>query len=131
MRKGKLKILLAEDDKINQLLIKKVVEDAGFSLDIVKTGKQAIEQLSLNHYDLILMDVNMPEMDGYTATSYIRQHMGPKRDIPIIVVTSENGTHEQSKSLLIGANTFLSKPLIPRELIAEITTLVVKQTALF
>ncbi|QNF32496.1 response regulator [Adhaeribacter swui] len=123
---GELQILLAEDNKLNQLMIKKVLEDFGFALDIVETGKAAVEKLANQHYDLILMDVHMPEMDGYTATKYIRENMGAKSNIPIIVVTSPSDRLEHINSLLLGANTFISKPIDPEELFTEITTLVIK-----
>ncbi len=123
---GELQILLAEDNKLNQLMIKKVVEDFGFALDIVGTGKEAVDKLAKQHYDLILMDVHMPDMDGYTATKYIRENMGVKSNIPIIVVTSPSDQQEHIQSLLLGANTFVSKPINPEELFTEITTLVIK-----
>ncbi|MDQ3292731.1 MAG: response regulator [Bacteroidota bacterium] len=122
---SELQILLAEDNKLNQLMIKKVVEDFGFALDIVETGKEAVERLEKQHYDLILMDVNMPVMDGYTATKHIRENMGEKSNIPIIVVTSPSDRHEHIKSLLLGANTFISKPIDADVLLSEIMTLVI------
>lgn len=122
---SELKILLAEDNKFNQLVIERVIEDFGFILDIVETGKEVIQKLTDHHYDLILMDVNMPEMDGYTATKYIREQMGAKSNIPIIVITSPSDQQEYTKSLLLGANTFISKPINPEELLTEITTLVI------
>ncbi len=128
MQMGELKILLAEDNKLNQLIIKKVIKDFGFALDVVETGKEAIETLAKNHYDLILMDVNMPEMDGYAATKYIRENMGAKSNIPIIVITSPSDQQEYTKSLLLGANTFISKPINPEELLTEITTLVINNS---
>ena len=122
---SELKILLAEDNKFNQLVIEQVIEEFGFVLDIVETGKEVIQKLAQNHYDLILMDVNMPEMDGYTATKHIREQMGSKSNIPIIVITSPSDRQEYTKSLLLGANTFISKPINPEELLTEITTLVI------
>ncbi len=124
---GKLKILLAEDDKVNQLIIMKVVQESGFAVDIVNNGKQAVQQLAAQDYDIILMDVNMPEMDGYTATAHIREHLGPKRNIPIIIITCRGDMQEKARSLLIGANTFVPKPINARELLDEITTLVVNK----
>ena len=122
-----LRILLAEDDEFNRLIIRKVVHDSGFALDIVGTGKQVIEQLIAHDYDLVLMDVNMPEMDGYAAITHIRQHLDGKSNIPIIVITSRNDVQEAAKSLLLGANSFLPKPF-EHELLAEISTLVVKHS---
>lgn len=120
-----LRILLAEDDLFNQTFIRKVTKDAGFSLDIAENGKVAIDKLSHNDYDLILMDIEMPEMNGYETTTFIRNNMGSKSNIPIIVVTSLNGVSEASKCLLLGANSYLAKPFRTEDLIAEINTLVI------
>jgi len=120
-----LKILLAEDDPFNQFIIQKVVKDAGFMLDVVENGQIAINKLQEQDYDLVLMDVEMPVMNGYEATSYIREHLGPKSNIPIIMVTSFVGLQEAAKCLLLGANTYLAKPFRSEELLEEIATLVV------
>ena len=120
-----LKILLAEDDLMNQLLIGKVVKDAGFILDVVENGQTAINKLQEQDYDLILMDVEMPVMNGYEATTYIREHLGHKSNIPIIMVTNIAGTHEAAKCMLLGANTYLSKPFKSNQLLDEIATLVI------
>ncbi|PIQ21843.1 MAG: hypothetical protein COW65_06680 [Cytophagales bacterium CG18_big_fil_WC_8_21_14_2_50_42_9] len=120
-----LKILLAEDDPMNQLLIRKVVGDAGFKLDVVENGQIAIDKLQEQDYDLILMDVEMPVMNGYEATSYIREHLGLKSNIPIIMVTNVNGSYEAAKCMLLGANTYLSKPFKSEQLLEEIATLVI------
>jgi len=120
-----LKILLAEDDPMNQLLIRKVVGDAGFKLDVVENGQIAIDKLQEQDYDLILMDVEMPVMNGYEATSYIREHLGLKSNIPIIMVTNVNGSYEAAKCMLLGANTYLAKPFKSEQLLEEIATLVI------
>jgi len=120
-----LKILLAEDDPFNQLLIRKVVKDAGFMLDVVDNGQVAIDKLQEQDYDLVLMDVEMPVMNGYEATSYIREHLGNKSNIPIIIVTNIAGTQEAAKCMLLGANTYLSKPFKSEQLLDEIATLVI------
>ncbi len=120
-----LKILLAEDDLLNQIVIQKLVQDAGFELEVVNDGQSVIEKLRENTYDLILMDIEMPIMNGYEATTYIRNELGSKSNIPIIVITSLDGIGEAAKCMLIGANTFIQKPLKAEELIAEINTLVI------
>ncbi len=120
-----LKILLAEDDFFNQRMIRKLTNDAGFSLDIANNGQIAIDKLGQNDYDLILMDIEMPVMDGYETTTYIRNNMGVKSNIPIIVVTNVNSVREAAKCLLIGANSYLAKPFKADELISEINTLVI------
>ncbi|CAA9249253.1 MAG: hypothetical protein AVDCRST_MAG95-1790 [uncultured Adhaeribacter sp.] len=103
------------------------MQDSGFALDIVDNGKQAVQKLAAHDYDIILMDVNMPEMDGYAATAHIRANLGAKSNIPIIIITCLCSTREKAKSMLLGANTFVSKPINARELLDEITTLVVNK----
>jgi CheY-like chemotaxis protein len=120
-----LRILLAEDDNLNQRLVKKFTRDVGFSLDIAANGKVAIEKLNRGDYDLVLMDIEMPEMDGYETTTYIRKHMGPKSNIPIIMVTGRRDSREASKCLLLGANSYFTKPFDHYDLLAEIITLMV------
>jgi CheY-like chemotaxis protein len=120
-----LKILLAEDDPLNQMMIQNVVESVGFTLDIAENGHIAIYKLQENNYDLVLMDIQMPVMDGYETTTYIRKNMGSKKNIPIIVITSINSFGEAAKCLLLGANTYLAKPFRAEELISEINTLVI------
>ena len=79
------RILIAEDDFVNQKLISHSIKSTGASYDIVGNGKEVIEHLKLGSYDLILMDINMPEMDGVDATKYIRNTM--KIITPIISMT--------------------------------------------
>ena len=120
-----LKILLADDDPFNQHLIRKVVKDAGFMLDVAENGQVAIDKLQEQDYDLLLMDLEMPVMNGYETTSYIREHLGHKSNIPIIIVTNNNGSQEAAKCMLLGANTYLAKPFKSAQLLDEIVTLVV------
>lgn len=122
---NKLKILLAEDDAFNQFLIKKVTNDFGFALDIAENGQTAIDKLSENDYDLVLMDIEMPIMDGYETTAYIRTNMGSKSNIPIIVVSCRSSMSEAAKCLLLGANSYLPKPFNSTEFLFEINTLFV------
>lgn len=120
---NKLKILLAEDDTFNQYLVKKVTSDFGFALDIAANGQAAIDKLTQNEYDLVLMDLEMPVMNGYDATSYIRNKMGHKRNIPIIVVSARSAMAEATKCMLVGANSYLPKPFNSSQFLAEINTL--------
>jgi CheY-like chemotaxis protein len=120
---NKLKILLAEDDALNQYMVRKVTSDFGFVLDIAENGQAAINKLNQNEYDLILMDIEMPVMNGYEATTYIRSQMGNKSNIPIIVVSGRSAVSETSKCLLAGANSYLPKPFNTREFLSELNTL--------
>ncbi len=120
---NEFKILLAEDDVFNQFLVKKVTNDFGFALDIAENGQAAIDKLLQNEYDLVLMDIEMPVMDGYETTTYIRSKLGNKSNIPIIVVSCNSDLTEATKCMLLGANSYMSKPFNSQALLSEINTL--------
>ncbi|MHA8102839.1 PAS domain S-box protein [Aquirufa nivalisilvae] len=111
-------ILMCEDNEMNQRLAKTVITNFGFQLDIANNGKEGIELLKQKSYDLILMDLQMPEMDGYQATKYIRNEM--KSDIPIIAMTAHSLVGEQQKCFDIGMNGYVSKPYKQQELLQKI-----------
>ena len=90
---GQLSILLCEDNILNQHLSKNIIEGFGFNLDIANNGEEGINLLQKNKYDLVLMDLQMPVMDGYQATGYIRNEL--KMDIPIIAITAHSLIGEQ------------------------------------
>ena len=116
-----IKILLAEDNSINQLLTKDLLTDKGALMDVVSDGKQAIESLKKSDYDLILMDMQMPVMDGYKAMEIIRNDFSTsKKDILIIALTAHAAHGEREKCKSSGANEYLSKPFQPTELISMI-----------
>ncbi|PZX92073.1 hypothetical protein DOS84_17380 [Flavobacterium aquariorum] len=104
-----IRILVAEDMPLNQLLIKIILEEFGFKCDIASNGKVAIEKLKENNYDIVLMDILMPEMSGFEATDYIRNTMNSK--IPIIALTADVTTVDVQKSKTIGMNDYISKPI--------------------
>lgn len=104
-----IKILVAEDVKLNQLLIKTILEDFKFECDIVANGKIAIEKLETNSYDIVLMDLQMPIMDGFTAIKYIRNTL--KSNIPIIALTADVTTVNVEKCKTLGMNDYIAKPI--------------------
>ena len=107
----KLTILLAEDMLLNQRLVSKFMEKWSYEIDIANNGKEALEKLKNKNYDLILMDIQMPEMDGHEATQIIRSNIDPiKRNIPIIALTAEASQAEAEKCNNIGMNGYLPKP---------------------
>jgi len=110
---------------MDQLIIQNVTEYAGFEMEVADNGCQGIDKLRSGHFDLVLMDLEMPLMNGYDATTFIRQQLGDKKNIPIIVITSKDGMQEAARCLLLGANTFLTKPVTFDNLIKEINTLVI------
>ena len=104
-----LRVLVAEDVVLNQLLIKIILSDFGFEYEIVDNGKTAIEKMQTNTYDIILMDLQMPEMNGFDATQYIRKTM--KSQIPIIALTADVTTADISKCKEFGMDDYISKPI--------------------
>lgn len=102
------KILLFEDNLLNKKLGERIISDLGYNLTIVSDGVEGLEWLKENKADLILMDLRMPEMDGYEATSIIRKEL--KLDIPIIAISAHSLNQEKAKCLEYGMNDFISKP---------------------
>ena len=117
-----IKVLVVEDIALNQLLMKTLLDDFGFECDIIANGKLAIEKLQTNSYDIILMDLQMPEMNGFEATEYIRNTM--KSNIPIIALTADVTTVDLSKCKAVGMNDYIAKPVDERVLYSKIVGLV-------
>lgn len=104
------KILLVEDNQINQIVELRILAKLGFAADVVSNGKQAIKVVQDNSYDLIIMDCQMPEIDGYTATLKIRESENGKR-VPIIAMTADVSQEAQKKCLESGMSDYISKPI--------------------
>lgn len=105
----KIKVLIAEDNPMNQQLVKHLMKSWSMDHTIVNTGQQAVETLKKNAYSIVLMDIQMPDMDGYTATSVIRKELN--LDIPIIAMTAHAMVGEKEKCLQLGMNDYVSKPI--------------------
>lgn len=108
---GKRKILVAEDVELNQYLARHMMEAWGFEVDIAANGKEALLLVQQNSYDLVLMDIHMPEMDGVEATRQIRllKDTG-KAGIPIVALTANALKGDRERFLAAGMNDYLSKP---------------------
>jgi PAS domain S-box-containing protein len=119
-----IKVLVVEDIALNQLLMKTLLDDFGFERDIAANGKIAIEKLQAKDYDVILMDLQMPEMNGFEATEYIRNTMHSK--IPIIALTADVTTVDLAKCKAVGMNDYIAKPVDERLLYSKIVGLVKK-----
>ncbi len=122
-----IKVLVVEDIALNQLLMKTLLDDFGFERDIAENGKIAIEKLKVNSYDVILMDLQMPEMNGFEATSYIRNKM--HSTIPIIALTADVTTADLAKCKLVGMNDYIAKPVDERILLSKINSLIKAKNA--
>jgi PAS domain S-box-containing protein len=113
-----IKVLVVEDIALNQLLMRTLLDDFGFEHSIASNGKIAIEMMQNNTYDIILMDLQMPVMNGFEATEYIRNTMNSK--VPIIALTADVTTVDLAKCNAVGMNDYVSKPLDDRLLYSKI-----------
>ena len=117
-----VKVLVVEDVKLNQLLMRTILDDFKFAWDMADNGKIAIEKLQTNFYDIILMDLQMPEMNGFEATEHIRNKMNLQ--IPIIALTADVTTVDVEKCKAAGMNDYISKPIDEKLLHRKILDLV-------
>ncbi len=116
-----LRILVAEDNEVNQKVITAILARAGHEVDIVGNGIEAVSAVIRGAYDLVLMDVQMPEMDGVTATLRIRDMDGPKSQIPIIALTANAMKGDEKRYRAAGMNDYVSKPIESDKLASAIS----------
>jgi len=115
-------ILVAEDDLVVQMTVKRMLEQAGYTLDLVADGQDVIKALESRHYDLVLMDCLMPGMDGFEATRVIRSTDSGRFDsgIPVIAMTGLTGDDDQARCFEAGVDNIASKPVDPHTLVTLI-----------
>jgi PAS domain S-box-containing protein len=114
------KILLAEDNAVNQKVLMRFLTDAGYRVDAVINGIEALNKVQVDKYDLILMDIQMPDMDGLTASAKIRELEGKVSQIPIIAITAHALLGDKEKCIQAGMNDYLSKPVNHQKLTSTI-----------
>ncbi len=119
-----IKVLVAEDIALNQLLMRTLLDEFGFECDIATNGKIAVEKLQTNTYDIVLMDLQMPEMNGFEATEHIRNVMN--LGIPIIALTADVTTVDLEKCKFVGMNDYIAKPVDEKVLYSKIVSFVKK-----
>ncbi|WP_156180417.1 response regulator [Rufibacter radiotolerans] len=117
------RVLLAEDNKVNQMLVNQVLQEQHIQVTHAENGLQVLELLRQNPYDLILMDMQMPVMDGYETMQYIRVQMPAQSKIPIIALTAHASPGQVKKCLSAGADAYVSKPFKAEELLRKISAL--------
>ena len=115
-KKQRIRILLAEDNKINQKVARANLTKLGYHVELAETGKEAVERLKNQSFHLVLMDVQMPEMDGYEATQIIRQMADDVKSIPIIAMTANAMKGDREKCLAVGMDGYIPKPVNPKDL---------------
>jgi PAS domain S-box-containing protein len=119
-----IKVLVVEDITLNQLLMRTLLDDFGFTCDIASNGQIAIDKLQTDTYDIILMDLQMPIMNGFEATEYIRSTLN--LNVPIVALTADVTTVDIDKCKAVGMNDYLSKPVDERLLYSKIISLLKK-----
>jgi signal transduction histidine kinase/CheY-like chemotaxis protein/HPt (histidine-containing phosphotransfer) domain-containing protein len=116
VKAGRGRLLIVDDNEINQYVAIEQVEHAGFEADIASNGEAAVAKVKATRYAAVLMDCQMPVMDGYTATRIIREWEGDRQHTPIIALTAHAMVGERDKVLAAGMDDYLSKPLRPQSL---------------
>jgi signal transduction histidine kinase/DNA-binding response OmpR family regulator len=121
-----LTILLAEDNRVNQIVATRLLEKRGHTVILAETGRAALEALNQQRFDLVLMDVQMPEMDGLEATMAIRQREKLSgQHVPIVAMTANAMTGDEQRCLQSGMDGFVAKPISPERLFATIESLLI------
>jgi CheY-like chemotaxis protein/two-component sensor histidine kinase len=113
------RLLLAEDNLINQQVATEMLEQAMFFVEIANNGQEALDKLEEHHYDAVLMDIQMPVMDGYTATRKIREQEKFK-DLPVLAMTANAMAEDKEQAKAAGMNDHIAKPVNPKELFSTL-----------
>jgi len=121
-----MRIILSEDNDILRKSLSFFLESKGFTVDQFSDGKEALNAIETNDYDLILTDINMPGISGMEITQYVRESLGS--DIPIIILTSSGVEQTELDSFDLGANEFIAKPISPAVLLVRINKLLKTRT---
>jgi len=114
------KILLAEDDKVNGMIAAALLRGAGHEVDVASDGQEAVEASLRGAYDLVLMDCQMPNLDGFEATREIRRREGEGRHLPVVALTASSLAGDRERCLAAGMDDHLGKPIDPEELAATL-----------
>jgi CheY-like chemotaxis protein len=115
------RVLLAEDNPVNQKVMVRTLEKLGYRVDVAKDGREAVKAVQGGDYDLVLMDCEMPELDGYEATRVIRDAEVDEQHIPIVALTANVMDGNREKCLQCGMDDHVIKP-VKRQVLAEVLT---------
>ncbi len=125
-----VRVLLAEDNEVNQVVAVELLRRAGYACDLVSDGRQAVEAVAKNRYDVVLMDCQMPELDGFEATALIRAHeaVARNRHTPIVALTANAVKGDRERCLAAGMDFYLTKPIDPVKLIEMVDSIAMLKT---
>ena len=119
---GGLRVLVAEDNEVNQKVVSRMLERLGHHAEVAVNGREALERAKAGTFDLVLMDCQMPEMDGWEATARIRAALAGRRRIPILALTANASDADRQRCLDAGMDAHLSKPLKLERLAEALST---------
>lgn len=111
------KILVVDDDELVLIAISELLTPSGFSVTTCANGPEALERVASDRFDLVILDVIMPEMDGFEVCQRIRQ-LDSYAETPVMMLTAKSGEEDRQRGLEVGANLYLPKPISPKRLIA-------------
>jgi CheY-like chemotaxis protein len=126
-----LLILVVDDNRINRLVAVKSVEAMGAEAEAVESGPAAIEAVDRTNFDLVLMDINMPEMDGMEATRRIRALSSQAAATPVIALTADVMSHQRQSYRMAGMDGVVAKPFSPAQLLSEIAKIAERSDGAF
>ena len=124
-----MRVLLAEDSKVNQKMVIALLEKGGHAVVVAENGEIAVDLAATQNFDVVLMDVQMPVMNGFDATKAIREHEKTSGiHLPIIALTAHAMAGDRECCLQAGMDEYLSKPLVPEELYARLNEIAEAKT---
>ena len=122
-------ILVVDDSKVmRDMIVACLRADSELEFTQAASGLEAIEQLSLKHFDLLVLDLNMPDISGIEVTEFVRSQPASKK-LPIVIVTTRGDEGSRARALEAGASRYMTKPFTPEEILSEVRSLLVSATS--